>query len=269
MGSELFLAIILIGGFSFLYAQRRYRAVRRKALAARGGLSYRTRGLEDLPAELQQSVLFRIAGGGHERDVIGARPVLAEESVPFTAFDFDLHRDVRGEWAYLDVDRPFRIHGPTSVLAYELPVRCAHVVIKRAGPADVIEDQPAERYRSIAHSARDLSALDHAAAVEAGDLAEDSEGFGPGDRWRVWVADPEQARSVLTPRLRGYLISPASGERELVIELVGRLALLYPASGGPLEQSELVSMQAFGDELVTQVVRALAPAARRGYVPAT
>jgi hypothetical protein len=269
MGSELFLAIVLIGGFSFLYGQRRYRAVRRKALAARGGLAYRSRGLESLPAELQQSVLFRIAGGGHERDVITARPVLAEESVPFTAFDFELHRDVRGEWAYLDVDRPFRLHGPTSVLAYELPVRCAHVVIKRAGPADTIEDQPLERYRSIAHTVRDASALEHASPIEAGELAPESEGFGPADRWRVWIADPEQARSILPPRLRGYLISPASGDRELVIELIGRLALLYPASGGPLEQSELLSMQTFADELVTQVVRALAPAAGRGYVPAT
>lgn len=270
MGSELFLAVILIGGFSFLFAQRRYRAVRRKALAARGGLSYRSRGLESLPPELQRSVLFRVAGGGHERDVIAATPVLAEETVDFTVFDLELQRDVRGEWAYLDVDQPFRISGPTTVLAYELPARCAHLVLKRAGPADGTEERPLDRYESIAHAARDVSALQRVIPVEPGELGRaTTDRFGPDDRWRLWAADRDQARRLLTPAMRAYLLSPASGTRELVIEVIGSLVLCYPASGGSLSQAEVLALRAFADELVSQLLRALAPAPSRGYVPAT
>ncbi len=255
-GAELQLILLIVAGFGVLFVRHRYRVGKRRRLAEKKGLQYSLRGLRQAPPELQQTVLFLVSDGGHERDVLVGGLLLAEEHVTFIGFDMTFQRDVRGEWAFLATDPPFRLFSPATVLLHQLPRKFAHMVVKRCGRADAIGDEISELYKSFASIAREMSIIDRVIAVPP------PPGIGRtpieipalAAEYRVWAADPEQARAILTEETSGYLQSLAAGGRELVIELLGSIVLVYCASDASLSEEDAESLGTFSQELCRQIL---------------
>lgn len=250
----LLIAIIGTGAGLAVFRTRRSRSMRR--LAGRAGLSFALRGLESVPLAFQSTVLFLASDGGHERDVAYGTRQIGDHKVRFWAFAFAFQRDVRGEWCYVETEPPFALRGPTTVLCYEQPVEFQHIVIKRRGRSDTIGAGDLDFAKNVASLAREALG-DHRGvgvevppalaktALEVSELSAEYLVFGPDDVY---------TNRVLPSEARQLLLSPAAGSRELVVELVGRLVVLYPASGGPLSAGDTMAMTAFGDELCRRLV---------------
>lgn len=264
-GAEIQLLLLIVAGFGALYVRHRYRVGKRRRLAEKKGLRYSLRGLREAPSELQQSVLFLVSDGGHERDVLTGDLLLAEEHVGFIGFDMAFQRDVRGEWAFLATDPPFRLFSPATVLLYQLPREFAHLVVKRCGRADAIGDEISELYKSFASVAREMSIIDRVIAVPP----PPSIGRTPMElpalaaEYRVWGADAAEARAILTEETARYLQSLAAGGRELVIELLGSIMLVYCASEASLSEEDAESLGTFSRELCRQILENTRDLARR------
>lgn len=251
-GSELYLIIALIGGFGFVAARGHWRRRRHLAAAQRQGLLPGRAGLTNLPVCFQETVLFLVADGGHERQVSEGTIALSPEperstdadddqedqatEVAITVFDFTFQRDVRGEWGYLASNPRFRIFSPVTIAAFELPISISHLLIKRRGVAEIIAEEGMERYKSVADIARDISTIERAIAVtppatlpgepqRIADLSAD---------YLVWAEEPDAAHALFDRTLCEYLRAPALAGRELIIELLGPLLLVYCAKDGAL-----------------------------------
>jgi len=255
-GAELQLLIFIAAGFGVLFVRHRVRVERRKRLAERRGLRYELRGLQEVPAEFQQTVLFRVADGGHERDVLSGDIVVQEESVRNFGFELGFQRDVRGEWAFLATEPPFRLFSPATVLVYQVPRRFAHLVVKRCGRADAISEEVTEVYKSLASIAREMTIIDRVIAVPAPAAIGRSpiEHAALAAEYRVWAESPEQARMILTNDTSRYLKSLAAGGREIVVELLGSLMVVYCASDASLAEEDALALGTFADELCRQVL---------------
>jgi len=260
--------ILVAAALAVMYGSHRYRVVRRRALAARHGMQYALRGLEELPAELQESVLFAVSDGGHERDVMSGAHVIAEHSVPTHIFSFTFQRDVRGEWGYLNTKPPFRLSSPMTVFAYELPREMPRLLIKREGASDDASAWLDEVPTGVVDVVRSFTAIDRAMCVEPPAaigkrplVFDDS--AGKPDTYRVW-GEQERAQTLLTEDIWQLLASPATAEHELVIELVGPLMLLYCASKGALSDGDTLAMGELGIELSRRLLRASLPSSPRG-----
>ena len=267
-GSELYFIIALIVGFGIVIGRDRWRDRRHLAAAARQGLLPGGAGLTGLPASFQNTVLFLVGDGGHERQVsegtmsLADAPADAEKGSPggqnsakdasafdVTVFDFAFQRDVRGEWGYLDSKPPFRIFSPLTVAAFELPTAVEHLLIKRRGEAEVVGEQGADRYRSLVDIARDMSTIERAIAVEPpATLPDEPERIdGLAADYLVWAQNAETARAILDREFVDYLRAPALAGRELVIETLGPLLLVYCAKDGALRRDD-------ADRFVTQAM---------------
>lgn len=266
MGIELNLLLLLVGGFGFLYLRYRFRTNRRRMLAARRGYYYALRGLEELPVELQETVLFTTADGGHERDVMSGNQVIADVGVPVHIFTFRFQRDVRGETAVMMLRPPFRLTSPTTVISYQLPRAFPHIVIKRCGRADDIRELLDDAPRNLTAVAREASGIDRIITVDppAGLDRAPLTVAHLGDDYRVWTAGPEIAGELLDRATCDYLRSAAAGEGEWVIELLGPLLLVYDATDGALGDDDVLAMAEFTDELCRRILRASQPLTPRG-----
>ncbi len=171
-----------------------------------------------------------------------------------TVFDLALHRDVRGEWGYLNTKPRFRIFSPVTVIALELPREYPHVLIKRRGRAEHIAEEGLERYKSLVDIARDISAIERAVAVQPppGLPAEPLLIANLSD-YLVWSADAEAATAVLGVEVTEILKSPAATSRELVIELLDSLMLVYCASDGDLPGTAADSLITLAEDLCRQI----------------
>ncbi len=264
-GFELDLLVVIALGFGFLFVRHRFRARDRRELARRRGLHYALRGLEELPAALQDTVLFTLADGGHERDVVSGDLELAEQQVPFAGFELTFQRDVRGEWAYLATEPPFRLHSPLTVLTYQLPAEFAHLLLKRRGQSERLAESPDEIYRSVASVAREASGIDRAVTVEPPPALGRAPVARPASRdYLIWAESREQAELLLPPSTIEHLESEAAGDRELVIELLGPLLVVYCASAGALSVDDTATLADFADELCRRLIIATAPLGPRG-----
>ena len=255
-GSELYFIIALIAGYGFVAGRGHWRRRRHLAAAQRQGLSP-ARGLTHLPASLQQTVLFLVADGGHERQVStgaialqGPGPTEGDgdgdgdgigdgtgsAEIPITVFEFAFQRDVRGEWGYLDSKPRFRIFSPLTVAAFELPLSVSHLLIKRRGVSEIIAEEGVERYKSVADIARDVSTIERAIAVATpATLPVEPERIdGLNADYLVWTGDATVARALLDQALCEYLCAPALAGRELIIEILDTLLLVYCAKDGGL-----------------------------------
>lgn len=271
-GSELYFIIAVIAGFGFILGRGHWRRRRHLAAAQRQGLLPVSTGLTHLPAQLADTVLFRVGDGGHERQVsVGAincaksvrdtgsmdansdtdsdlgqaghqPPAEGElsEDVSVTVFDFTFQRDVRGEWGYLETLPRFRIFSPLTVVAFELPVDAPHLLLKRRGAAELIAEEGLERYKSVADIARDISTIERAIAVPPpGSLPVEPEPIaGLGPDYLLWAENAEWARALLDRDLCDYLRAPARTGRELVVEILGPLLLVYCAKDGDLSGAD-------------------------------
>lgn len=219
----------LAAGTSLLVGRR---AVQRKgqadaALAA--GLEP-AEDLTHLSTALQRTALWTLTDGGFERRVL--RGVVPRDGgdVEVTAFDLETLRERRGEWAYLPVEPPFRIAGVVSVVVCEIDRAFPHVLLKRAGEGDQLLDDPAlARLTSVAKSFRDGLGLPRSYPAELPDtLPAAAVDVDLPAQWRAYARDEARVRELASSPLRGAL--ERAGRRDLVIELVDALVVVYPAA---------------------------------------
>jgi hypothetical protein len=185
-------------------------------------------GIQHLPESLQRTALWAIAEGGFERRVIHGvvkRPAL---DVEVTAFDLETLRSRRGEWAYLPVEPPFRLGDVVSVVACDLDRPFPHTLLKRTGRGDKVhDDELGEIATSVTRIARVLLQQPrvHPAELPPTLSAAPMEIELP-EHWRAYGRDVD-------PLLRHTAFREAlaaTHRRDLVIELIDSLLLVYPAA---------------------------------------
>lgn len=231
---------LLGAGIAYLAGRGVHRRTHQNAAANAAGL-IPVGGLTHLPSALQRTALWTLSDGGFERRVMhGVLPRLAHD-VDVTAFDLETLRERRGEWAWLPVEPPFRIGPVVSVVICEIDRAFPHLVLKRAGSGDELEDDNLiERTGHIAKLARDGLGLARSYAAELPPtLPAVALDVALPEHWRAYGTD----RTALTELLAaGFAATLAqAGRRDLVIELIDSLIVVYPAA------RDVVGPDAFAD----------------------
>ncbi|MDX2092831.1 MAG: hypothetical protein SFX73_33505 [Kofleriaceae bacterium] len=123
--------IALLGaGFGFVGLRAVLHRRQQDAAASAAGLRA-THDLSHVSGALQKTALWTLSDGGFERRVVHGTVSRPHADVDVTAFDMETLRERRGEWAYLPVERPFRIGGVVSVVVCETDRSLRHVLLKR------------------------------------------------------------------------------------------------------------------------------------------
>lgn len=250
----------LAAGATWLAGRWSWRRADQVAAADASGLEP-AEDLTHLPPALQQTALWCLADGGFERRVVRGQLPRADGGVAVTAFDLETLRERRGEWAYLPVEPPFRIAGVVSVAACELDRELPHVLLKRAGRGDLCaDDSPAARATHVAKAARVALGVARAYPAELPPaLPAEPCALALPDGWRAYTRAPELLAALLAGGLHAALA--AADRRDLVVELVGALAVVYPAAHdvqGPDALADLATTAAGIGAAITGVT-ALAP----------
>jgi hypothetical protein len=215
--------------FAFLVGRGSLRRRQQLAAADAAGL-VPVRDLTHVPVALQRTALWTLADGGFERRTVhGVVPRRAED-VDVTAFDLETLRERRGEWAWLPVDDAFRIAGVVSVVVCEIDRAFPHYLLKREGHGDeLFDDTRIERSTHIAKLARDRLGLGRSYPAELPTtLAPGALAVALPDQWRAYGTDPRPLADLLSAGFGATLAS--AGRRDLVIELVDSLVVVYPAA---------------------------------------
>jgi hypothetical protein len=232
-----------LGGLAMAFAFLATRgAVRRRSQAAASDASglVPVGDLTHLPTVLQETALWRLADGGFERRAVHGVVSRGAEDVDVTGFDLETLRERRGEWAYLPVEPPFRIGGVVSVVACEVDREFPHVLLKRAGRGDDnADDDLLERAGSIAKVARDGLGVPRSYPAELPPtLAPAPLDLALPAQWRAY-GDRAALESLLGAGLGASL--ERAGRRDLVVELLGPLIVVYPAA------RDVIGADAFAD----------------------
>lgn len=259
-----------LGGFAagatLLAGRALYRRASQQAAAQAAGLEPAS-DLTHIPEALQRTALWALAEGGFERRAVRGTFARPGGDVVLTAFDLETLRERRGEWAYLPVEPPFRIGGVVSVVVCEIDRHFAHVLFKHKGRGDeLIDDDRIERLGHIAKNVRDRFGLArfHASELPKTLPARPLPAELP-EHWRVYSDAPELVTELLGRGLRGALEHVS--RRDLVIELLDRLVVVYPAA------RDVVGADAFADltttalQAVDGVLAASPPLSPRGVEP--
>lgn len=240
------LFVLLGAGLAFLAGRGVHRRTGQSAAANAAGL-IPVADLTHLPQALQRTALWTLSDGGFERRVVHGVLSRKTHDIDVTAFDLETLRERRGEWAWLPLDRPFRIGPVVSIVACEVDRQFPHLLLKRGGVGDDLEDDNLiERTGHIAKIARDGLGLARSYAAELPKTLPAVElGVPLPDQWRAYGTDP----SVLTELLgAGFAATLAqSGRRDLVIELLDTLIVIYPAS------RDVIGADAFADLTSTAI----------------
>jgi hypothetical protein len=238
----------LFGGvaaaFAFLAGRGAMRRKHQEAAADASGL-VPVRDLTHIPTTLQRSALWTLADGGFEQRVVHGVVPRGVEDVDVTAFDLETLRERRGEWAYLPVEPPFRIGGIVSVVVCEIDRVFPHYLLKRVGRGDDMQDDDLiERSAHIAKAARDGLGLarSYAAELEHPFAAQPLAVTLPA-QWRAYGASPDVLADLLAHGFGATL--ERAGRRDLVIELIEGLVILYPAA------RDVIGADAFADLTAT------------------
>jgi hypothetical protein len=234
----------LLGGLAasaaYLFSRGKLRRHSQAAAADAAGL-VPVGDLTHLPSALQRTALWSLAEGGFERRVVHGALSRGPHDLDITAFDLETLRERRGEWAYLPVEPPFRIAGTVSVVVCEVDRAFPHVLFKRMGRGDELRnDHLVERASSIAKLARGGLGMPSsypaelprtlAAAALAAELPE---------HWRVY-GDPAAVQSLLAAGLARTL--EHAGRRDLVVELLDAIIVVYPAARDVLGADALADL---------------------------
>jgi hypothetical protein len=238
----------LIGGFAAgatLLAGRALYRRRNQASAAHASGLEPADDLTHVPESMQRTALWSLADGGFERRIVSGKLSRAAGDVVITAFDLETLRERRGEWAYLPVEPPFRIGGVVSVVVCEIDRQFPHVLFKRAGRGDqLIDDDRIERMGHIAKNVRDRLGVPRKYASELPEaLPAAPITASLPEQWRAYTRAPELVDALLVAGLRAVL--EQASRRDLVIELLDRVVVLYPAA------RDVVGADAFADLTTT------------------
>ena len=236
----------LAAGAMYLASRRSLRRRYQVAAADAAGL-VPVADLTHLPPALQRSALWALADGGFETRVVHGALSRGKHDLDVTAFDLETLRERRGEWAYLPVEPPFRIAGTVSVVVCEVDRAFPHVLWKRAGRGDDLAgDNVIERAGSIAKLARGGLGMPSSYPAELPPaLSPAALGVKLPEHWRVY-GDPVVVDALLTGGFAATL--ERAGRRDLVIELLDGLVIVYPAA------RDVVGADAFADLTSTDLV---------------
>lgn len=250
-------------GATYLIGRNIVRRTHQDAAARAAGL-VAAPDLTHVPASLQQTALWMLADGGFERRVVHGVMPRAGGDVGVTAFDLETLRDRRGEWAWLPVDAPFRIGGLVSIVVCEIDRAFPHVLFKRAGRGDELgDDSRVERAMHVAKQMRDRLGIkrSYPAELPAGVPVERLDVALP-EHWRVYSREPEVVTALLDGGVRRTL--EAANRRDLVVELVDRLVLVYPAAREVLGADALADLTTTALAVVDGILTASPRVTHRG-----
>jgi hypothetical protein len=236
----------LAAGAVYLASRGKLRRRNQVAAADASGL-VPVSDLTHLPSVLQRSALWALAEGGFETRVVHGALSRGKHDYDVTAFDLETLRERRGEWAYLPVEPPFRIAGTVSVVVCEVDRAFPHVLWKRAGRGDdLANDNMIERAGSIAKLARGGLGMPSSYPAELPPpLRPAALGVKLPEHWRVY-GDPVVVDALLASGFAETL--DRAGRRDLVIELLDHLVIVYPAA------RDVVGADAFADLTTTALV---------------
>ena len=187
-------------------------------------------GLTHLPEALQKTALWTLSDGGFEQRVVHGVVTRRAHDIDVTAFDMETLRQRRGEWAWLPLDQPFRI-GPTlSIVVCETDLVFPHLLLKRAGHGDDLQDDSMlERTGHVAKVTRDALGISRSYPAELPKtLLPQALPTQLPDDWRAYGADAQVLEALIAAGF-GKTLAQA-GRRDLVIELIDTLIVVYPAA---------------------------------------
>jgi hypothetical protein len=253
--------LALIGaGVAFLATRGVFRKSHQSAAANAAGLSPAP-DLTHLTGALQRTALWTLSDGGFEQRVVHGVLSRAAHDIDVTAFDLETLRDRRGEWAYLPVDRPFRIGSVVSIVACEVDRAFPHLLLKRAGGGDDLKaDSAIDRASHVAKAARAGLGMAQSYPAELPTTLQPT-ALGPSlpEHWRAY-GDATVLGELLSGGFAATLVQ--AGRRDLVIELLDTLILVYPASRdvvGPDAFADLTATALAVTDGVLAASRALSP----------
>ena len=237
----------LIGGLAAgaMYLASRGTLRRRQQVAAADASGLVPVGdLTHLPLALQRTALWALSEGGFETRVVHGALSRGKHDLDVTAFDLETLRERRGEWAFLPVEPPFRIAGTVSIVVCEVDRAFPHALWKRAGRGDdLAEDNMVERAGSIAKLARGGLGMPSSYPAELPrTLAPAALAVKLPEHWRAY-GDPVVVEALLAAGFAATL--ERAGRRDLVIELLDGLVIVYPAA------RDVVGADAFADLTTT------------------
>ena len=220
--------MILGAGLAWLAGRGLVGKARTEASANAAGL--RPVGdLTHLPAALQKTALWSMAEGGFESRMLYGIVSRNAHDIDVTAFDLATLRERRGEWAWLPVDVPFRIGGLVSIVTCEIDRAFPHLLLKRVGAGDELpNDQMIERALDVAKAARIGLGMrsSYPAELPPALAPERLTTAGLPDGWRAYG----DATLLATLLANGFAATlERAGRRDLVIELIASLVIVYPA----------------------------------------
>lgn len=230
---------LLGAGLGFLAARGLFRKGSQASAANAAGLSP-VRDLTHLPPTLQHTALWTMSDGGFERRVVHGVLSRAAHDIDVTAFDMETLRERRGEWAYLPVEPPFRIGGVVSIVACEVDRAFPHVLFKREGHGDDLEgDNAIDRGSHVAKAVRTGFGMAQSYAAEMPKtLPPQPLPLALPAQWRAY-GDSTAVAELLAAGFATTL--ELAGRRDLVVELLDTLILVYPAA------RDVVGPDAFAD----------------------
>jgi hypothetical protein len=242
----------LAAGAAYLVSRGTLRRRGQQSAADASGLAP-VADLTHVSPALQRTALWALADGGFERRVLHGALTRGPEQLDLTVFDLDTLRERRGEWAYLPVEPPFRISGAVSVVVCEVDRAFGHVLFKRFGPGDdLAADALVERAGSISKLARVGLGMPSSYAAELpkalGAAALD---VALPPHWRAY-GDAALVRLLLGAGFARAL--DQASRRDLVIELLDGIAVVYPAARDVVGAEALADLTSTALSLVDGVL---------------
>lgn len=213
-----------------------------------------------MPRELQGTALWCLSDGGFERRVVRGT-VARGEDIDVTAFDLETLRERRGEWAYLPVDRPFRIAGVVSVVACRIARALPHVLLKREGAGDdLADDSHLQRLTHVAKTVRDGLGVARSYPSELPPTLPQTCAPNVPEPWRAYTRANDLLDDLLARGLREALVKTT--RRDLVIELLGGMVVVYPAAHEASGADALADLTTTALDITDAVLAASASAER-------
>jgi hypothetical protein len=254
---------VMGAGLAILFGQSLSRN-RQEVSAAKAAGLVPVSGLSHLPQALQRSALWTLSDGGFEGRVVHGVIARHKHDVDVTAFDMETLRQRRGEWAWLPVDQPFRIGPTVSIVACETDLVFPQVLLKRDGSGDELnDDNRIDQVGHVAKFARNSLGLARSYPAElpktlpATRLAVDLP-----EGWRAYGTDRDAFVALLAGGFAKTLAQ--SGRRDLVVELIDTLILVYPATLAVVGADALADLTSTALALTDGLLAASPPMSPRG-----